>query len=317
MNSLAVQNQTLATTLDIENLIAEWLNYERNANGASANTLAAYQRGLAIFRAWLDGLGLEQVQPVDVVRFKTELSEKHSPQTVNLYLTSVRSFYRFCVSQGHALINPASEVKGVKRSRSKVHKRDSLTNSEVINVLGQPDTGPFAGLRDKAILLLLAHCALRAVEIHRANIGDLRTRGDRLTLDIQGKGRIEKDEYVIIPIQQEPVIREYYTRRIALGDSGLDAPLFVSLSNRSKNERMALRSIRDMVKRYYGEAGVIGAKKTTHSLRHSAITNAIRKGASPMQVQAMARHQSFDTTLNYFHEASRLDNPAEDLISYD
>ena len=80
---------------------------------------------------------------------------------------------------------------------------------------------------------------------------------------------------------------------------------------------MALRSIRDMVKRYYGNAGVVGNKKSTHSLRHSAITNAICKGASPMQVQAMARHQSFDTTLNYYHEVARLDNPAEDVISYE
>jgi hypothetical protein len=29
-------------------------------------------------------------------------------------------------------------------------------------------------------------------------------------------------------------------------------------------------------------------------LRHSAITSAIRHGATPMQVQAMARHSSFN-----------------------
>lgn len=36
-----------------------------------------------------------------------------------------------------------------------------------------------------------------------------------------------------------------------------------------------------------------------------------------MQVQAMARHTSFDTTLGYFHEESRTANPAEDFISYE
>jgi hypothetical protein len=35
-----------------------------------------------------------------------------------------------------------------------------------------------------------------------------------------------------------------------------------------------------------------------------------------MAVQAMARHQSFDTTLGYYHELSRTDHPAEDLIRY-
>jgi site-specific recombinase XerD len=79
---------------------------------------------------------------------------------------------------------------------------------------------------------------------------------------------------------------------------------------------MTLRSIRYLVEEYFGNVGVMGNKKTPHSLRHSAITNATRKGVTPMQVQAMAGHQSFDT-LNYFHEISRLDNPAEDIISYE
>lgn len=46
----------------------------------------------------------------------------------------------------------------------------------------------------------------------------------------------------------------------------------------------------------------------------SAITNAIRNGASPMQVQAMARHASFDTILGYYYEVNRIDNPAEGFI---
>jgi len=42
----------------------------------------------------------------------------------------------------------------------------------------------------------------------------------------------------------------------------------------------------------------------------------MRRGASPLQVQSMARHASFDTTLGYYHEVSRVDDPAEDLTSY-
>ncbi len=71
-----------------------------------------------------------------------------------------------------------------------------------------------------------------------------------------------------------------------------------------------------MVKDRFHLAGVVNGGKTTHSLRHSAISNAIRNGAEPLQVQAMARHQSFDTTLGYYHEVSRTESPAEDLISY-
>lgn len=314
MDIITSQNQAIIRALDTDELIADWLNYETKVNNASENTINTYQRSISVFVDWLNGLGLEYVKPIDVVNFKQELSQDYSAQTVNLRLTAVRSFYRFCVNKSYALLNPASEIKGVKRSKSKIHKRDALSNVEVASVLKQPDTSTLAGLRDKVILILLSYCALRAVEIHRANVGDLRTRSDRLTLDIQSKGRTEKDEYVIIPLSQEPVIREWIKKRKSASP---DSPLFVSFSNRTKSQRMALRSIRAIVKAHYATAGVVGNKKTTHSLRHSAITNAIRKGATPMQVQAMARHQSFDTTLNYIHEVGRIDNPAEDLISYE
>lgn len=71
-----------------------------------------------------------------------------------------------------------------------------------------------------------------------------------------------------------------------------------------------------MIKARYRQAGVAGNRKTSHSLRHSAITNAIRHGGTPLQVQALAGHASFDTTLAYFHGEARTANPAEDLISY-
>lgn len=311
MNKMVRANsQALTPTLDIDKLVSDWLEYERKSNGASENTVNAYRRAFGIYRQSVD---VAAALPVDVVDYKSELSARYSAQTVNLYLTAVRGFYRYCVNAGLTFLNPASNIKGVKRSKSKVHKRDSLTNGEVVSVLHQPDISTLAGLRDKAILTLLAYCAIRSVEIYRADVASLRTRGDRLTLDVQGKGRTSSDEYVIIPLSQEPVIRAYLVERAKLGNTGA---LFVSLSNRTYGQRLSLRAIRQVVKGYYASAGVVGDKKSTHSLRHSAITNAIRKGAAPMDVQAMARHASLDTTLGYYHQVSRLDKPAEDIIDY-
>jgi integrase len=75
-----------------------------------------------------------------------------------------------------------------------------------------------------------------------------------------------------------------------------------------------------MVKERFRLAGVVGDRKTTHSLRHGAITNAIRQalktGRSPLAVKGFARHQSMDTTLGYYHEVGRLDDPLEDIIDY-
>ena len=132
------------------------------------------------------------VTPMVVVQFKGWLAENYGAQTVNLRLSAVRSFYRWCVITEQLSVSPAESIKGVKRSNSKQHKRDALTSAEVLGVLDTCDDS-VAGIRDRAILRLMAYCAMREVEVHRANIGNLKTQGDRLVLEVQGKGRREAD----------------------------------------------------------------------------------------------------------------------------
>ena len=140
----------------------------------------------------------------------------------------------------------------------------------------------------------------------------MRTDGGRLVLYVQGKGRVDKDELIVIahPDAQAAV----HGWLAARGDE--PGPLFISLSKRSFGKRLSLRSIREIVRDTYKAAGVQGVGKTTHSLRHSAITAAIRNGAPIQRVQAMARHASLATTAIYVHEMDRLAEPAEALIDY-
>ena len=299
-----------------EALIEDWLRWCKDAEDASEATLTAYRKSLRVFRNWLVHIGPGLVMPETVIAFKAHLQERYKPQTINLRLSAVRSFYRWMVITGKLRVSPASEVKGAKRPNSKRHKRDALSNGEVLAVLETCDDGPI-GIRDRAILVLMAYCALRTIEVHRANIGNLKTGNDRLILEVQGKGRREADEVAVIPRSQEPAIRAWVALRMVFPRHSEGDPLFVSMSNRNAGGRLSTRAIRWIVKERYRRAGVAGKRKTSHSLRHSAITNAIRHGAQPLQVKALARHGSFDTSLIYFHEEARTANPAEDLITYE
>lgn len=312
----ATREQT-AIMADVTGLLDEWLAHCRDADGALPKTITAYRKSMQVFTGWLRDTGnAGMVTPSTVVQFKGRLAERYSPQTVNLRLSAVRSFYRWCVITERLPVSPAESVKGTKRPQAGQHKRDALTNGEVLAVLATCDLGTLRGVRDGAVLSLMAYCGLRAVEVHRANIGNLRTQGDRLVLDVQGKGRTEADEIAIIPRHQEGTIRGWLAHRLTFAEHGNVAALFVSLSNRSRGERITTRGIRAMVKGRYLTAGVVGNRKSTHSLRHSAITSAIRHGGTPMAVQALARHSSYDTTLGYFHQEARTANPAEDFIDY-
>jgi len=64
------------------------------------------------------------------------------------------------------------------------------------------------------------------------------------------------------------------------------------------------------------KAGIDDPKKTTHSLRHTAITNAIVNGAPIRVVQVLAGHASANTTSIYIHNVDRLQNPGEKFIDY-
>jgi len=305
---LAKSEQSLVKTT--HDFIDDWLESER-LQGKSEATLDTYRRGFYRFTKWLAENEISSPNSRDVAQYRADMLAAYSNQTVNLSLTAVRSFYRYLVSVGATPYSIASDVKGTKRANANQHKRSELSAGEVLDVLATCDDTP-QGLRDKAIITLMAYCGLRTIEIQRANLTDLKVNG-RMVLWVWGKGHREADEYVVIPREQERIIRAWLAERAKFGEN---SALFISLSHRNCGERMTTRAIRNLVKDHYHKAGIYDDTKTTHSLRHSAITSAIRHGATPMQVQAMARHSSFNTTLGYIHEVNRLDNPAEDLVEY-
>ena len=318
MSNLPVRAEQRAVVVSEEGLIDQWLDYCRDADTASRATLATYRKSMGVFVGWLTATGnVGAVTSGTVVQFKGWLQQqKYSAQTVNLRLSAVRSFYRWAVVTERLAVSPAESVKGAKREKGGRHKRDALTNGEVLAVLATCGAD-LVGVRDRAMLTLMAYCGLRVVEVQRLDIGHLRTDSDRLVVAVQGKGRREADEVGVIPRDQEHVIRAWLAHRLTFAEHGAGDALFVSLSNRNRGARLTTRAIRGMVNRRFREAGVVGDRKSTHSLRHSAITNLIRRGAAPLAVMQFARHMSFDTTLGYFHEVARTEDPPEDLISYD
>jgi len=295
----------------LEELLERWESYLKSDHAET--TQAAYSKGLGLFRAWLHERrsDLQNVTPVDVREWRDEMRESYAVQTVNLRLSAVRRFYAWLIEEGAPILNPAANVRGAsRRGKTGRHKRDELSAFEVLAVLDTCEDTQL-GKRDRGILALMAYCALRTIEVQRADLGDLATRDGRSVLWVRGKGRAEADDFVVLPAAADVALRSWLIER-----GSEQVPLFVSLSRQNPGDRLSTRAIRGMVKDRFHLAAVVNGSKTTHSLRHSAISNAIRNGAEPLQVQAMARHKSFDTTLGYYHEIERTTNPAEDLVNY-
>jgi integrase/recombinase XerC len=206
------------------------------------------------------------------------------------------------------------DIKHIKGAKiDKEHKKDYLTGAQVKNVLSCVDCGATQGLRDYAIIVLMITGGLRTVEVTRANIGDIHNIGESTVLFIQGKGKIEKNDYVKLPDAVEKAIRAYLSSR--KDDKSDTSPLFVSGSNNNNGKRLSSRSVSGIVKEYLIKAGYDTPRLTAHSMRHTAVTLSLLAGKDITEVQQFARHESINTTMIYNHALDKEKNGCSEAIS--
>jgi site-specific recombinase XerD len=307
------QSHDITRTFAIEDGIREWLanlDLRVSAGEISQDTSNTYRRGVSKFLAWLDGREPNGDAILEWMAYLRSLTNK--PAAINAWLGGVRSFFGWATTKAHIPFNPTQGIRGAKRSGTKKrHIREALTDAEVIRLLKQPDRNTVEGKRDYALLVIQLFTASRGIELHRADVADLQTQSGRLILMVQGKGQTEKDEPLILVSEAAEAVRDWLS--VHPSPSGA---LFVSLSDRSNGERLSRSATREIIKRYFKLAGVVG-NKTSHSLRHTAITNAIRHDVPITRVsKQLARHSSIDTTMIYVHETDRMNDPVEEHIFY-
>lgn len=245
----------------------------------------------------------------DIRAYVVEIKETYSPSTVNLYITALRLFFQWLESEG-LYADITKHVKGVRIDKG--HKRDALTARQVKQVLQAAKGDDLKSLRDYALLALLFTGGLRTVEIRRADIGDLRPRGNSTVLYIQGKGRTSKVDYIKIVPAVEDALRAYLMAR---GETSSSAPLFASISNNNKGGRLTTVAISGAVKAAFRRVGLDSDRLTAHSTRHTAVTLGLLSGQSLEEVKQFARHQSLETTLIYAHNLERDANETESKIA--
>ena len=290
----------------------EWYNAYIAYIDASPRTIEAYGRALKYFLQWLSENGITHPQREDIIRYRDELKENHKPTTVQNYIMALRQFFNWTEQEKGAYYYPnvANHIKGAKLNHD--HKKDYLTTSQIHLVLDEIEQDSLKGLRDYAILLLMITNGLRTIEVSRANIEDLATLDDNTVLYIQGKGKEEKTDIAIIAPPTEKAIRAYLKER---GNTQPDAPLFAGTSHNNGGGRMTTRAISGTVKERLRAVGLDSDRLTAHSLRHTAITLALKNGMSLQEASQFARHASIATTDIYAHNLDRNKNKCSRTIA--
>ena len=307
MDAIAIRESTSLQAGQVvnESLYNSFISYL----DASPKTVQTYSRAIRQFMKYIALNGITQPVREDVISFREELKAEHKPTTVQNYITAVRLFFQW-LEQEKLYPNVAQHIKGAKLTKE--HKKDYLTSSQIKSVLADMERDTVQGRRDYAIISLMVTGGLRDIEVHRANIEDLRTLGDSTVLYLQGKGREERTEYVKVPAPVEKAIRASLADR---KDAKGSQPLFISLSNNSKGDRISTRSISGIVKSNLVNAGYDSDRLTAHSLRHTAVTLSLLGGQSLEEVQQFARHSQISTTQIYAHNLDKAKNQCSNTIA--
>lgn len=315
MNELMTINAAIVTTNDISRMMFDrfdkWLERKR----VNPKTRETYTRALRQFGNYIIDNSIARPQEDDIEGYISSLvgededNPLHEVSTVRSYLTAVKKFFAWTAKEG-IYPNVAENVKASTPGRD--HRKDALTTAQVKTLLGSIDQSTTKGMRDYAIVALLVTGGLRTIEVVRANIEDLRTVGDNPALFVKGKGKTDKSEFVRLSNATEAILRRYIASRT---DAKPGDPLFTSTAQRNRGERMTTRAISGVVKAALKAAGYKSPRLTAHSLRHTAVTLALRAGMKLEEVQQFARHANITTTMIYNHAIERANNQCSDAIS--
>ena len=260
-------------------------------------SVAAYRHNLKAFFNYLVEQGIRQPVSEHVFAYRNFLvKEGKKPSTVHAYIASVRMFFRWTADEG--LYDNIAEGIRVPGS-GHIHRRDALTAHQARNVLGKIDCSVLKGLRNYAIVALMTIGGLRCIEVSRAKVGDFTRRGKNTVLYIYGKGRDGSGaEYIRLSPCIKQALRTYLDKR---GKVEPEAPLFAGVGNRNRHAPLSTRMISKIVKDCLREAGYDSDRLCAHSLRHTAVTLALKGGEKLEAVKEFARHTSVNTTLIYSH----------------
>lgn len=270
-----------------------------------------YRRTLKQYFNWVDKKSylLSEIARPQLLEYKDELLlSGMSSLTVGSYITSVRRFYEW-TEANKFYPNVAKGIKTPKRKQQ--FKKQPLLPAQATALLSYYQD---KALRDYAIVNLLLRTGLRTIEIIRANVEDITFKGSQRVLLIQGKGRDEKDNFVLLTDKTYQPIAQYLATR---GNINGSEPLFTSTSNNSKGERLTTRSISYIAKEGLKAIGLDERAFTAHSLRHTTAVNILRAGGSLETAQFTLRHSNPATTQIYtatLNEERRLQNSGEALI---
>lgn len=264
----------------------EYLRVERRL--ADSTIAANMARARRFWAGYVPAGGVGELTAAEVTRALLDEGAARRPVSVKAFGYTLRSLLRFWFVAGitsHDLSVATLVIRHTQPSRLPV----GASRGDVAALLSGCDRDTSAGLRDYAVLLLLARLGLRAIEVARLRLDDIDWHCGELL--VRGKGN--RDERLPLPHEVGEAIVAYLQ-----GARPVDARFReVFAADRAPRRPLTREAVGGIVERACDRVGLerFGAHRLRHTLGEQMVAAAVPLDA----IGQVLRHATALTTAGY------------------
>jgi len=268
-------------------LLVEFRHWMHTHRGTTDTTLNNYRLPLLDLLATL-GDQPAQYNAKGLRDFILDWARCRSVEQAKSLVTPVRMFLRFLIATGRCAPGLDHAIPTIARWRLASLPK-YLSPEALEQVVASCDLTTPIGVRDRAIVLLLARLGLRAGDVAALQLRDLDWQEGTVT--VSGKSRRQNR----LPLAQEvgDAILHYLDYRPLMNNDT------VFLTATAPIKGLSYQAVGKIATQAIQRACVETPRHGSHVLRHSAATQMLRQGVPLWAIGAVLRHASVETTLGY------------------
>jgi len=285
----------------LQDFFCQYLINQRNV---SPQTVASYRDTFRLFLCYArnkfgkkpTSFTMPDLTPELILSFLRNLEEKRGNcvRTRNARLAAIRSFAKYAALCEPSSVAYASRIMAIPMKRSDRPLVGFLAREEIDAIMRAPDTGTWAGRRDRGMLAVMYNTGARVSEITGLKAADADLSSSPGIVMLHGKGRKERR----IPLWKDTtaMLRQW----LASNDYRDSNPVFPNKCGR----RMTRSGVEFRLKEAARKASVVcgslaGRSICPHLIRHTTAMHLLQSGVAPTVIALWLGHESVETTHVY------------------
>ena len=282
-------------TTAVEDLVAHYQQHLQDQQGLATSTIERYTRVAGQFLDERFGGGavdLRTLRANDGIAFVQRQAKRVHPPALKCVVNALRSFLRYAQYRGEVTTGLAAAVPAVAAWATTPALPKAISPEHAQRAIDSCNLSTAAGLRDRAVLLLLARLGLRAHEIIALQLEDCDWDGGYLRI----RSKCRREQLLPIPADVGAAMAAYLRHGRPQSQS---RHVFLRSVAPIRGLMPGSDGVGTIVRHALQRAGVDAPHRGSHQFRHALAVRMLQRGASLTEIGEVLRHQSPQTTSIY------------------